>query len=346
VSSDRVRVVITGAGTSTCLSVVKGLRKQTVFPVKIVTCDASVDVAGRYLSDKFYQVPFADDPNFVPALLEICSQERADILIPIVDAELEALSSQTRRFDEVGTTVLVSSQSAVSTCLDKYALFLLMQKHNLPMPDTWLLEKFEQQTFPVVLKPRKGRGSLGVFLAHDKTEYEYLVSKIRTPYIVQKMLTGREVTIDALCDTEGRFLGCCVRERIQVKAGQSFKGKTIKNTEVEEATSRLIEALSPMGAIGPFCIQGFITKKGFYFTEANPRFGAATVLSVYAGFNSPAAAVAMCVGIAPQQFIQNIETGVMMLRYWQEVFVSKGGKVAHSMEWMLRGWEVRDERTQ
>jgi len=87
-----------------------------------------------------------------------------------------------------------------------------------------------------------------------------------------------------------------------------------------------------MGAVGPFCVQGFITKEGFYFTEANPRFGAATVLSVYAGFNSPAAAVAMCVGIAPRQFIQKIETGVMMLRYWQEVFVFPDGKSAPAAE--------------
>ncbi len=68
-----LRVLITGAGTATAISVLKALRRQNEIPVDIVVADAQQEVAGRYLADAFVQVPTAGDPDYVSTMVGVLS---------------------------------------------------------------------------------------------------------------------------------------------------------------------------------------------------------------------------------------------------------------------------------
>jgi phosphoglycolate phosphatase-like HAD superfamily hydrolase len=133
--------------------------------------------------------------------------------------------------------------------------------------------------------------------------------------IVQPCLNGPEVTIDTLSDFAGHFLGASARIRVQVKSGQAFRGITLASETLHRYARRIVEGLP---IIGPANIQAFLTDHGPCFTEVNARFGAGTVLSVEAGFNAPAALVAMTRGLPPPPL--RARPGVRMYRYWQEVF--------------------------
>ena len=71
-----------------------------------------------------------------------------------------------------------------------------------------------------------------------------------------------------------------------------------------------------MGAVN---IQCFLTPEGPRFFEINARFGAGTALSIHAGMNGPLALVRLARGESPGELTARAE--VLMLRYWQEVFV-------------------------
>ena len=98
----KITVLITGAGTATCQSVIKGLRSQKELNVKIVTTDMNLQNAGRYFSDSFHQVPAAYDKNFIPVMQHICKREQVKLLVPIVDYEFEKLSAAKVEFEAIG----------------------------------------------------------------------------------------------------------------------------------------------------------------------------------------------------------------------------------------------------
>ena len=123
-------VLITGAGTVTCQSVIKGLRTQEEIDVTIVTVDASRQVAGRYFSDYFYCVPRAGDPDFVPTLLALCQAHEVRLLVPIVDYEFTALSRARALFAAQGCLVAISAPEVIQCANDKLATYRFFQRHG------------------------------------------------------------------------------------------------------------------------------------------------------------------------------------------------------------------------
>jgi carbamoyl-phosphate synthase large subunit len=83
-------VLITGVGSTPALSVIKGLRQQGTFRVRIIGTDIHPRnlIAGSSFCNGFYTVPPADDSQYIPMLLEICLREQVQVLIPIIDSEL------------------------------------------------------------------------------------------------------------------------------------------------------------------------------------------------------------------------------------------------------------------
>jgi phosphoglycolate phosphatase-like HAD superfamily hydrolase len=200
--------------------------------------------------------------------------------------------------------------------------FLKTRTIGVPCPDTWLVRDIKDPAnlpFPVFLKPRCGRASLNVHRADNLDAYLHYISQT-DDLIIQPFLTGEEVTIDTLSDFEGRFLMASPRIRTEVKSGQAYRSVTIDAPELTAYAKKIVEGLP---VIGPSNIQCFRTDQGPQFFEINARFGAGTVLTINAGGNGPAALVAM----AKDQRIPVLKPrpGVLMFRYWQEVFVEKKG---------------------
>jgi carbamoyl-phosphate synthase large subunit len=169
--------------------------------------------------------------------------------------------------------------------------------------------------FPVYLKPRCGRASLDNFAAADVQEYQMAVRKVPDA-IVQPLFRGDEVTIDTISDLQGRFLAASPRLRLEVKSGQAYRSRTFGDAELVSWARRIVEGLPIMGAAN---IQCFLTAQGPRFFEINARFGAGTILSIEAGLNGPRALVNLARGRPVGEL--SPRSGVLMLRYWQEVFV-------------------------
>ena len=70
----KINVLLTGVGSTTSLSVIKGLRKQNEFNVFIIGTDINkkVDIAGSNFCDLYFQIPLAiDEENYINSLIEI-----------------------------------------------------------------------------------------------------------------------------------------------------------------------------------------------------------------------------------------------------------------------------------
>lgn len=321
------RVVITGSGTVTCQSVIKGLRSQSELEVEIVTVDASDRVAGRYFSDHFHRVPSASDPAYVDAVLEICAHHKADLLIPIVDYEFKPLSQAVDRFTALGCLVAISPPEVIGRVNDKLETHQFFRDHGFTTARTWDADgarsELEDLPYPVFLKPAvDGRSSIDCHMVDGAAALETLLDRVPGA-MVQEFVDGPEYTADILADWTSEVLGVVVRERIETKGGVSYKGRTVDDPEMVSLVIRMARAL---GLRGPANIQAFRARDGqLYFNEINPRFSGALALSLAAGLNSPLMLAKLAIGLPVEGAVGRTRTGVTMLRYWDEVFVGPDG---------------------
>lgn len=315
-------VLITGAGTTTAVTVLKGLRAMNGTSIRVVMGDIQPDCAGAHLGDEFVCMPLAADPDFEGLVIEICRKRSIDLVIPTIDYEFAGWSRVSEELLADGTRVAISDPQVIAQCAQKDLTIEYFRKVGVPCPTTWRIAEIEDPAtlpFPVFLKPRRGRASLNTNRADNLEEYLYHASKTED-LIVQPCLQGTEVTIDTLSDLEGGFLAASPRIRIEVKSGQAYRSVTIDAPELISYARIIVEGLP---IIGPSNIQCFLTDEGPQFFEVNPRFGAGTALSIRAGLNGPAALIAMAQGKPIPEL--KPRPNVWMLRYWQEVFVEREG---------------------
>jgi carbamoyl-phosphate synthase large subunit len=316
--SDWYRVLVTGGGTTTAVSVLKGLRLANDPSVHVVLGDMTEECAGAHLGDEFVQLPSASDPDFGSKAVHLCRERRIRLVIPIIDFEFVGWSRLRPMLRDLGTEVVISSEEALAKCQEKDRTFRFFNELGIPTIPTWRAAEILDPTslpFPVYMKPRCGRASIDNYRADNYVEYRLFIDKVPDA-IVQPFTAGTEVTIDCLSDLGGRFLSACPRVRQQVKSGQAYRSRTFRDAALEGYAKRICEALSIVGACNMQC---FLTDDGPKFFEINARFGAGSILSMQAGLNGPAAIVAMARG----QTLPMIRPrpDVSMMRYWQEVFV-------------------------
>lgn len=322
----KINVLISGAGTATCQSVIKGFRQQNEIDVRVTTMDMNPQSTARYFSHSFYTVPMAKDPSFLDRLLDICKKEKIGLLIPIVDYEFQKIARNINLFEELGCKVAISSPETISIFNEKDKTYKFFTENNIPTPRTYSTEELKDPQslkYPLFMKPREGRATLDVHKINNPQELEYY-SSICEDFIVQDFHDGKEFTIDALSDFEGNVIEVLPRQRIETKVGLSYKGITVKDDEMIRYGKLIMEK----GKIIGHCnIQFFQTDNGLVFFEANPRYSGTLVLSLAAGFNSPLLLAKIVLGEKVKPRIGDFEDGVLMLRYWEEVFLGKDGKV-------------------
>jgi len=319
-----INVLITGAGTATCQSVIKGLRSQNELKVRVITTDTNPGNAGRFFSDSFYKVPLAAQDDFIPAMLDICRKEKVHLLIPIVDYEFEKLAASKQDFERDGCKVALSGSEVIKTATDKWLTYNFFRQINIPTPQTFLKESIPAGgiRFPVIIKPRiLGRGSLNTFKTETKAQMDDAISRMPEA-LIQELKNGEEFTVDTLSDFTGKCLGAVVRQRIEIKSGVSYKGVTVKDERILNQVVRIVESLP---VLGPANVQCFKSDDEISFIEINPRFSGTLVLSLAAGFNSPLSLVKLAMGLKPDSDLGSYREGIMMYRYWQEVFTDENG---------------------
>ncbi len=315
---DKQNVLIPGAGGVAGTGAIKSLR-LCQFPGKIIATDSDKLSAGLYLADKGYVVPTADSPSFLQEAMNIIEKEQIDIILPTSGFDITPYSKNKSGLENKGIAVAMSDYPVIESCLDKMKFYhKLKSKFNLPYTTT---NPSEIRAFPCIAKPILGKGSRDVFICHDEKELDETLSK-HNKFIVQEYLPGKEYTIDVLSDLAGNPLAAIARERIEIRAGISYKAKIVLDKALQEECLRVAEFL---GIKGPSCIQMKCDKEGMpKIIEVNPRLGGSTILTTYAGVNLPELIIKMANGERIE--IPKIKK-ITMVRYYEEVILSEKGNV-------------------
>lgn len=274
----------------------------------------------QYFLDKAYTVPNAENPDYIPKIIEICKTENVNVIFPCTDPELETLSASINKITNSGIKIIISPSKTIKICRDKWVTYERLSCH-LPiaksaLPETGIEEALQSTGLPAIIKPRRGWGSRQIAKVESVEEARILLMRIPAP-IIQTYLTGAEYTIDCLADRNGKIMCIFPRHRVKIFGGLSFQGVTVRDKELIELGKKVAKHLK---FIGPFNFQVIKNDEETYITEINPRFSGRGILSVMASANIPYLALReICNMRIPSQI--DFEEGLFLSRYFEETYI-------------------------
>ncbi|HMH10997.1 MAG TPA: ATP-grasp domain-containing protein, partial [Candidatus Nitrosopolaris rasttigaisensis] len=220
-------------------------------------------------------------------------------------------SENRKQLAEMGAEAIVSDRDKLEICRDKMLTFqTLSDKFILPFTTE---EPNKIDIFPVLAKPRFGKGSRGIVKIDDESDLRYIISK-RDDLVFQEYLPGTEYTVDVLSDLNGKPLIAVPRIRMQTKAGISTKGRVLRDPALEIDCMKIAEYI---GIRGPCCMQMKESAEGrLKLIEVNPRMGGGTIFTSLAGANFPALLLDMIEG---RQISVPTISEITIIRYFEEL---------------------------
>lgn len=283
----------------------------------IVGVDYSKLAPASSFVDHFCLVSPYNALEYKEEIIDICRQYHIDIILPLYEKEFNILDSIRDELKNNGTFLMLSEKRVLDICDDKWETYKFFKRNNINTPVSFINRAECYLEFPMFIKPRRGMGSNNSFSINDIEEFDFYFRKVPDP-IIQEQLSGIEYTMDCISDLDGKVISVVPRERLEVRAGEVTKTRTVKDMELIEQTVFLLEKL---GSIGPATVQCFRTEEGkIKFTEINARVGGGVPLAIEAGVDYGKIFMDLILGnkteLIPGDFKE-----LTMLRYDEAVFI-------------------------
>lgn len=318
-------LLLTSAGRRVAL--VTAFREQMAaldHPGKVLTADARADAPAHHFAHASFLLPPVDSPDYLDALLAACRRHEVAWVMPLIDPELTVLSANRSAFEAIGTAIVLSSAETVRIASDKRLTYAFFRDHGIATPRTYSADDpaVDALRLPLFVKPANGSASEDAHVVRTADELAFYRRHVPDA-VVQDLLEGDEYTFDAYCDLDGDVRCVVPRLRIATRAGETSKGRTVRDPRLIEA-ARAVTAALP-GAVGVITLQAFLTPAGeIMFTEVNPRFGGGYPLSYVAGANYPRWLLEAFLGLPSSVEADGWRDGVTMLRYDEAVILEPG----------------------
>lgn len=229
---------------------------------KVFATDMQLTAPALVDADVALQVPGIYDENYIPSLLTIVKEHQIDAVISLNDLELPLLSASKNKIEALGAKVIVSNVDAINIAFDKWVTVQFLEKNGLKTPKTFIdfeeakksIQKGELQ-FPLVVKPRWGSASIGIDFPEDLVELElaYQLQTIRLKrtilaeaskedinhaILIQEKIPGVEYGMDVLNDFEGNYIGTFVRQKLQMRSGETDKAISVIDKQFAQIGDR------------------------------------------------------------------------------------------------------------
>ena len=305
-------ILVPGAAAPAGINAIKSLRMGG-FQGKIVATDSSYLSPGFFMCEVNEVIPEADNQSFIDRLNEIVEKYGVNLLLPTSGFDIYPYSEFRDQLIKRGAFPVVSDMDSLVTCKDKMLTYERL-KSNFDLPFT-TIDPTEISSFPVMAKPRYGKGSRDIMRLDNTDDIGYVTSKMKD-LIFQEFLPGTEYTIDVLSDLDKKAILAVPRIRIQTKAGISTKGRILKNRRIEEECKQIADFI---GIRGPCCIQMKEDANGIIkLVEINPRMGGGTIFTALAGANFPM----MLIDMVEHKQVKMPEVNeITVIRYYEEIVI-------------------------
>jgi carbamoyl-phosphate synthase large subunit len=268
-------------------------------------------------ADKSVCVPLIYNSDYIYFLLDYCNRNEIRAIVPLFDIDLTVLSKSKKIFSDHGIEVIVSDYGVIKICNDKWETYRYLKAENIATPKTYIyLDECKNDInsgeleFPLIIKPRWGMGSIGVYQADDQDELNILYKKCKknifesylkyesidcdnSCVLIQEKIEGMEYGLDVFNDFDGGYLVTVPKWKMGMRAGETDSAEILDNEGLKCLGKKLSEVMRHVGNLDVDCIH---SNDKYYVLEMNCRFGGQYPFSHLAGVNFPNAIIAMLKG--------------------------------------------------
>ncbi|MCB0446726.1 MAG: ATP-grasp domain-containing protein [Gelidibacter sp.] len=276
---------------------------------KIYAVDMSLSAPAMVDADISILVPSIYSNNYISELKNIITKHHITAVISLNDLELPILSKHKQELESFGTKVIISSEEVIDIAFDKIKTFNFIKNIGLQTPKTFTTLndaknaiKDQSLLFPLVVKPRWGSASIGIDFPDSIEELElaFKLQQLRlkksilntasehdfdNAILIQEKIDGKEYGMDILNDFEGNYVGTFVREKLNMRSGETDKAVSVIDSKFEKLGKTISENLKHIGNLD---CDVFVADDKLYVLELNPRFGGGYPFSHEAGINTAA----------------------------------------------------------
>lgn len=271
---------------------------------RVVGTDMDLSAPALQACDVARQVPGVFDPGYPGALKKVIQEERIHMVFSLNDLEVGLLAKNRAALEqETRATFYVPPVKTLDVCADKWRTFEFAREIGVEVPETFLTVagaidalELDRIQFPLIIKPRWGSASIGLYLVETQAGLETGFEDCRKAVaksalsslgaedsvIIQEVIQGPEYGVDLLYGKQENFIGFTVKKKLAMRAGETDKAVTVAPEPFQEIVSKIASALPHRGNLD--C--DFLERDGkFYLLEFNPRFGGGYPFTHLAGAN-------------------------------------------------------------
>jgi carbamoyl-phosphate synthase large subunit len=231
--------------------------------------------------------PASDEKNYIAKALDAARAGNVGFYFPVSEQEIEVLSRHRHMFDAAGVRLVMNSVAVLDVFLDKYETWKFIRAMDpVLVPETGLVpEGVLKSGFPLILKPRKGRGSRGQFVIRDGEEFRFHAARIdAAEYVVQEMVGSADEEYTTAVFSDGRKT-----ETISFRRRLGFGGvSSVVELVQDRAAAQLARALAERtGLVGSINVQSRKVAGTHKVFEVNPRVSSTVSFRRFFGFDDP-----------------------------------------------------------
>lgn len=343
-----INIILTAVGcpgASTCIRYLKSIKERKI---KVIGVDAEKESIGRFLADKFYQIPSATDVDYIDTLLTICHAEKIDCIVVSSSYEVEVIAAAKSQFDAIGVKVLASDASQLKIANDKQHLYEYFEDNALvKVPEFKVVNSLgdfiaacDSMGYPaksLCFKPPKSKGSRGFrlltesisrkdLLLHYKPESKYMslgefeaIFKDEADFptfIIMETLQGEEIDSMVLAN-QGEALLITHKTREKARGGVITHGGHCQRPALDAMICEVLKHVKLSYNVGFQFMDG-------HLIEINPRLSS----FIYSeDWVEPYFAIKLALGEYNNDDVkalqQKVPEDLRMLRYFDQYFYDK-----------------------
>ena len=259
---------------------VKSLRSQGIETI-IINNNPETVSTDFDTSDKLYFEPLTEEE-----VLNIIEKENPDGVI--LQFGGQTAIKLAKFLHEKNIKILGTDFTDIDSAEDREKFEELLEKLDINRPKgkaIWSVEEGISEAnklgYPVLVRPSYVLGGQGMEIAYDETKLsKYLESAFardkKNPVLIDKYLTGREIEVDAICDSENILIPGIMEhlERAGVHSGDSITMYPSQNVS-DEIKSKILDYTKKialeLNVLGMVNIQFIEFQNELYVIEVNPR---------------------------------------------------------------------------
>lgn len=321
-----LNIAITGIGAPLGQSIARAAM-QSKNNYRLFLSDIHDDEKHLFPDAVYTKLDHINAPEYKEHLIAYLNKNKIDLMFWGSEREMIAMCDSIEQLQsETGCRFAISSGKALELGTDKLNTVNLLKQNALPFPDTILLNSSEvtisafilNNGFPLLLK---GKRAGAPFIVKNREQLA-LFQNYLEDYVIQEFLgdeSSQEYTVGVFYTPENGVIDMFCMER-QLKYGLTWRGKRIKNPEIEDICTKAITALNPKGSVN---VQLRYHKGKPVIHEFNVRCSSTTVFRAMAGWNEVDMAVDYFVKGRLPVPPENIQNGYA-LRFFEEKWINLG----------------------